>query len=105
MTYTAKIAIPAAPKPESKWSKDLRAKMQADLDARVEKIISIKPTWQEVLGGMVLRIGDSDFIAAPCTEGRKNSAKFDIINFAKGEYICQLNRSEVNGWLVRQEIN
>jgi len=58
--------------------------------------------WTTVNGVMVARIDNSDVVAVPCTEGNKKSRKFDIIDIVKGEYLTQVDNSEVWGQLYRR---
>jgi len=70
----------------------------AKMIARQEE--TVYADWTEVEGCLVLRVADSKFVAQPLT-GRKTARKFDVINLDTREYVCQLNKSEVYGWLLR----
>ncbi len=56
--------------------------------------------WVKVKNVEVLRIGDSKYVAVP-NSGKKNSARFDIIDIDKGELIVQLKKKEVQEWLYK----
>ncbi len=57
--------------------------------------------WTEVEGVQVLRVDGSNFVGVPIN-GRKDTRKFTIINLDdRSDIVCQLNGSEVRGWLFR----
>jgi hypothetical protein len=56
------------------------------------------PEWTTVKGVKCLRCGNSDFVGCP-VNGRESSAKFDMINIKTGQFLCQVNKNEVNHWL------
>lgn len=68
---------------------------------KVDWIEKNPPEWTTFKGNLVLKIKKSKFIAVPLT-GRKNARKFDIIDVKEGEYLTQLPKSEVNGWLAER---
>jgi hypothetical protein len=55
--------------------------------------------WAKVKGVDVLAIPGLAVVACPVS-GRRNSARFDMIDTEKNEYVCQLLKSEVTQWLV-----
>jgi len=67
----------------------------------IEFIESNSAQWVNVQGVDVLRVHDHKYVGSPAT-GRKNSARFDIIDIDKGEYITQLTKKEVFGWLFKR---
>ncbi len=56
--------------------------------------------WTEVKGVEVLRAGDSNYVAVPCS-GRRSSARFDIIDIEANELVAQVAKNEVREWLYR----
>lgn len=55
--------------------------------------------WVEFEGTMVLRSGESRFVAVPHS-GRKNSAKWHIINLDdRSDVWCTVTKKEVRTWL------
>jgi hypothetical protein len=62
------------------------------------------PEWTKMEGVEVLAIPGLDVVACPCN-GRRNSAKFDMIDMAKGEFLCQLLKGEVAEWMVKAARN
>jgi len=59
-----------------------------------------QPEWTQERGVDGLRINSSRFFAVPTT-GRKNARKFDVIDLNAGEFVCQVAKNEVRGWLLR----
>ena len=57
--------------------------------------------WTEVEGVKVLRVHSEPVVACPCS-GRKNSARFDIIDLETHELLCQLTARETRGWLFHR---
>lgn len=84
-----------------KWQEMEATCHDAGLARMEEALKSAKSAeWVKFEGVTVLRVEDSKFVAVPTT-GRKNSRKFDIINIETREFICQVSKSKVHGWLIR----
>jgi hypothetical protein len=93
------------------FENEARLHREGSLDAhhRHEEIIRICPLadWTRVEGVLVLRSGDSNFVAVP-TSGADSVAKaersrtFDVISLEPREPVVQLLRSEVRNWLWRR---
>ena len=75
----------------------------ANFEASLAAVYANQAEWVKFEGVLVLRVKDSNFVAVP-TNGKKNSAKFDIINVETRELGCQLKKSEVYGWLCKVAI-
>lgn len=71
------------------------------MSSRYEEVLANQATWQKVEGVEVLRVKDSPIVAVP-TNGRRNSARFQVIDLVSREELCQLLSSEVRGWLFRR---
>lgn len=71
---------------------------------RAAAIEAGQPQWQEYEGVDVLRIGESPFLAVPAS-GRKNAARFDIIDIRdRTDIVAQLDKGAVNDWLYRSQL-
>jgi hypothetical protein len=58
------------------------------------------PQWIKVKGVDVIALPELPDIVAVPTNGRANSARFDIVDLAAGAVLTQLLKSEVRGWLI-----
>jgi hypothetical protein len=67
----------------------------------VKFIESNSAQWVKVQGVSVLRVHSQKYVGSPCS-GRKNSARFDIVDIEKGEIVTQLTKKEVFGWLFKR---
>lgn len=54
--------------------------------------------WTHIEGTLVLRAGQSRYVAAP-RNGKKSAATFDVIDLKKREFIALLRKNEVYSWL------
>ena len=81
-----------------------QALVDANFNAQLKAVEDNQAVWVDFEGVLVLRVKDSIFVAVP-TNGKKNSAKFDIINIQTRELGCQLKNSEVYGWLCKVSID
>ncbi len=71
----------------------------------VGQIEANQAEWVDVEGVQVLRVKDSNYVAAPCS-GRKNAARFNVINLDdRTDVVCQLSKTEVRGWLTKTYIS
>lgn len=61
------------------------------------------PEWATFEGEPVMQVPGSNYVAVP-VNGRKNSAKFDIIGIDPREYVTQLSKNEVGPWLTHKAI-
>ena len=77
--------------------------VDANYNAQLKAVEDNQAVWVDFEGVLVLRVKDSNFVAVP-KNGKKNSAKFDIINIQTRELGCQLKKSEVYGWLCKVAI-
>lgn len=67
------------------------------------KAIPMQAEWVKFEAVWVLRIGSSPFMAVPST-GRQNAASFAILDVRdRRDYVCHLQRSEVQSWLHRAQ--
>lgn len=83
----------------AKWQARRRThKATASANQATREVVPVE--WTKVDGVLVKRIGESKYVAAP-QSGRKNARKFDVIDVEAREYVCQLNKGEVNTWLIR----
>lgn len=73
----------------------------ATIDSNYAVITANTAVWQTVEGVEVLRVHDSNYVAAPVT-GKKSSARFEVIDLNdRTEAVCQLTKKEVYGWLTK----
>ena len=89
----------------------LRKATAADAHRRHLELIKVVPyaDWTEIDGVLVLRSGDSNFVAVP-TNGASTKAKgeqssrFDVISLEPREFVVQLKNKEVRTWLWKKHI-
>lgn len=77
-------------------------KRMAEIRAEQMKqpMMGYKVEWTTVKGVNVQAIsGMSNIVAVP-TNGKRNSARFDIIDLEAGSLLCQLPKSKVYAWLT-----
>ncbi|WP_156915980.1 hypothetical protein [Desulfatirhabdium butyrativorans] len=74
-------------------------KRAAEHHDRVAQNVPI-PGWTTENGILVLRSGNSRYVAVPKT-GKKNSARFDLIDLQSGQFLSILGKNEVADWLWR----
>lgn len=104
-TYDAPIAeingdaINASSSRERAFREDAHSNPNSAFNVAKKFAEDNQPEWTEIEGVKVLRIGESSVVAVPCT-GRVNSRRFDIIDIAAGELLCQIERKEVWPWLI-----
>jgi hypothetical protein len=78
--------------------REARDRFHAELSA---KPLPVAPQWISLEGRDVLRLGESRFVAVPCT-GRKNAAKYMVLDlFDRSEPFAFLKAKEVFAWLAK----
>ncbi len=61
---------------------------------------TFEPTWQQIDGVDVMRVGDEPVAALPHT-GKRSAAKFIVFDVQTRETLCYLTAKEVRSWLFR----
>jgi hypothetical protein len=88
---------------------EVEAPSKADAQAQVlshvnpydkEPVKLYDPQWIKVKGVDVIALPELPDIVAVPTNGRANSARFDIVDLAAGAVLTQLLKSEVRRWLI-----
>lgn len=94
---TGKIVAPYT----TKESREREARNLAERNAKLDAPIACYSiAWTTVKGVAVQLIpGMEHIVAVPCN-GKRNSARFDVIDLNANELLCQLLKSEVSAWLI-----
>jgi len=88
-----------------------RQKTAADASRRHAEILRIVPyaDWTEIENILCLRSGDSNFVAVPTNDAETpsqgdKSKIFDVVSLSPREFVVQLKKYEVRGWLWRRHL-
>ena len=97
-------ALARQKKAEAERGKKHRAQWEKESEVRAQQYAKAgwkPPDWTRVKGVLVLRAGNDDYVAVPAN-GKKNAARFSIIDVKKGEEVVPiLRKAEVREWLFR----
>jgi hypothetical protein len=85
------------------YNEAMKPQVDAVRSLHNDQMIRNTPEWTTFEGEDVIQVPGSNHVAVP-VNGRKNSAKFDIISIEPREYVTQVGKGEVHQWLTRNAI-